>query len=309
MNLVFFGTPDFAIPTLNTLYNSPHNILRVVTIPDKKSGRGLNYYSSSVKKYAKMLNIPILEPNNLEDKEFLKELELIKPDIYIVVAFRILPKSLLKIPLRGAVNLHASLLPKYRGAAPINHAILNGEKTTGVTTFYIKQKVDTGDILLQHKINIYKDSTAGELMKDLANIGAEIMLKTLDGISNNSITIKEQNHNISSLAPKINIDDCQIKWNQSAEIIHNHIRAFTPTPGAFTFYNSKRIKLYKSNIEDICSNYLLNPGQIHFIKPYLIVGTNSNYIKISELQPEGKRKLTAIDFKNSNPDIEGGYFV
>jgi len=309
MNLVFFGTPDFAIPTLNTLYNSPHNILRVVTIPDKKSGRGLNYYSSSVKKYAKMLNIPILEPNNLEDKEFLKELELIKPDIYIVVAFRILPKSLLKIPLRGAVNLHASLLPKYRGAAPINHAILNGEKTTGVTTFYIKQKVDTGDILLQHKINIYKDSTAGELMKDLANIGAEIMLKTLDGISNNSITIKEQNHNISSLAPKININDCQIKWNQSAEIIHNHIRAFTPTPGAFTFYNSKRIKLYKSNIEDICSNYLLNPGQIHFIKPYLIVGTNSNYIKISELQPEGKRKLTAIDFKNSNPDIEGGYFV
>jgi len=309
MNLVFFGTPDFAIPTLNTLYNSPHNILRVVTIPDKKSGRGLNYYSSSVKKYAKMLNIPILEPNNLEDKEFLKELELIKPDIYIVVAFRILPKSVLKIPLRGAVNLHASLLPKYRGAAPINHAILNGEKTTGVTTFYIKQKVDTGDILLQHKINIYKDSTAGELMKDLANIGAEIMLKTLDGISNNSITIKEQNHNISSLAPKININDCQIKWNQSAEIIHNHIRAFTPTPGAFTFYNSKRIKLYKSNIEDICSNYLLNPGQIHFIKPYLIVGTNSNYIKISELQPEGKRKLTAIDFKNSNPDIEGGYFV
>jgi len=309
MNLVFFGTPDFAIPTLNTLYNSPHNILRVVTIPDKKSGRGLNYYSSSVKKYAKMLNIPILEPNDLEDKEFLKELELIKPDIYIVVAFRILPKSLLKIPLRGAVNLHASLLPKYRGAAPINHAILNGEKTTGVTTFYIKQKVDTGDILLQHKINIYQDSTAGELMKDLANIGAEIMLKTLDGISNNTITIKEQNHNISSLAPKININDCQIKWNQSAEIIHNHIRAFTPTPGAFTFYNSKRIKLYKSNIEDICSNYLLDPGQIRFIKPYLIVGTNTNYIKISELQPEGKRKLTAIDFKNSNPDIEDGYFV
>ena len=309
MKLVFFGTPDFSIPTLNALNNSSHDILRVVTIPDKKSGRGLKYYPSSVKKHAQMLNLPIVEINDLRDSEFLTKLRHIKPDLFIVVAFRKLPESLLKIPLIGAVNLHASLLPKYRGASPVTHAILNGEKKTGITTFLIEQKIDTGDILLQHQLNISNDITTGELLEELSDIGAEIMLNTLDGISNNSIKPKKQDNTLATLAPKINIHDCKINWNLPAESIHNQIRAFTPSPGAFTFYNNKRIKLYGSNIENRVSNIKLKPGQIYYIKPTILIGTSHNYVRIAEIQIEGKKKMPVTNFMHGNPEIVGNYFV
>ena len=307
MKLVFFGTPDFAVPTLISLHKSSHDILSVVTAPTKRSGRGLHYNSSSIKKQALRLNIPILEPVNLIDDNFLSKIDLLKPDIYIVVAFRILPEVLLKIPKIGAINLHASLLPKYRGSAPIAHAILNGETKTGVTTFLIENKVDNGDILLQHQHNISADTTAGELLSQLAQIGAKVVLNTIDGLVENSINFKKQNNNLASFAPKINTLSCKINWNYSADDIHNQIRAFTPVPGAFTFYKNKRVKLFDSKVE--ANSKLLKPGDLNYIKPFLEIGTGSNSILIREIQIEGKKKIPVADFILGNHNIIGDHFV
>ena len=307
MKLVFFGTPDFAVPTLISLHNSSHDILSVVTAPTKRSGRGLHYNTSSIKKQALRLNIPIFEPVNLIDDNFLSKIDLLKPDIYIVVAFRILPEVLLKIPKIGAINLHASLLPKYRGSAPIAHAILNGETKTGVTTFLIENKVDNGDILLQHQHNISADTTAGELLSQLAQIGAKVVLNTIDGLVENTLNFKKQNNNLASFAPKINTLSCKINWNYSADDIHNQIRAFSPVPGAFTFYKNKRVKLFDSKVE--ANSKLLKPGRLNYIKPFLEIGTGSNSILIREIQIEGKKKIPVSDFILGNHNIIGDHFV
>ena len=210
MKLVFFGTPDFAVPALQSLTNSPHQILSVVTNPDKKSGRGLKINYSPVKQACCKLGHEVIQPDNLIDKDFLNHLKQINPEIYVVVAFKILPEILLNIPPYGAINLHASLLPKYRGAAPINHAILNGEKETGLTTFQLKKKADTGNILQQKSIPIPSSATTGDIYCQLADLGGEILIKTLDGIENGSLLSRPQDEKLATAAPKISSNDILI---------------------------------------------------------------------------------------------------
>ena len=308
MKLVFFDTPDFAVPALNALYESPHDVLGVVTSPDRKSGRGLKIQSSSVKKSAENFGIPIFQPEELNSDEFISTIKQINPDIYVVVAYKILPESILTIPARGAVNLHASLLPKYRGAAPVQHAILHGESQTGLSTFLIKKKVDTGDLLLQKTFYIESSTTTGEALEKLSYIGADLIIETLDGLSNNTITPIKQDDKSATFAPKINIEDCKINWNNSAENIHNQIRAFTPTPGAYTLYKNKRIKLFRSKIRKRVRDVELQPGHIKYKAPELLIGTGSKTINIKDIQLEGKKRLTASQFILGFPEIIGGSF-
>ena len=308
MKLVFFGTPDFAVPTLNNLHDSPHDVLGVVTSPDNKSGRGLETQSSSIKRRAELFNIPIFQPKKLNSDEFISALKEISPDIYVVVAYKILPESILQIPKKGAVNLHASLLPKYRGAAPVNHAILNGESQTGLTTFLIKRKVDTGDILLQKSLNIDRSITTGEALNKLSYIGADLVIKTLEGLSNNTIIPTKQDDQSATFAPKIKVGDCEINWNNSAEYIHNQIRAFSPNPGAFTFYKNKRIKLFGSMIAENDKSVELKPGQIHYNAPILQISTRTKLIYINEIQLEGKKRLPVSQFILGSPGLIGGSF-
>jgi methionyl-tRNA formyltransferase len=306
MKLVFFGTPDFAVPSLQSLHASPHEVLSVVTNPDKKSGRGLKLNSSPVKKTGESLGLDIIQPDDLKDENFISYLKQINPDIYVVVAFKILPEMLLTLPVAGAINLHASLLPKYRGAAPINHAILNGETQTGLTTFQLKKKVDTGNILLQKTIPISRTATVGDLYYQLSQMGGDILIDTLNGIEKKSITPQPQNEIYTSSAPKISAKDALIDWKNSAIEIHNRIRAFTPKPGAFTFYNNKRIKLFNSEIENTESSLI--PGEIRYKNTNLIIGTGEGSVLIKEIQMEGKKRLSVSQFIAGNQHIIGESF-
>ena len=308
MKLVFFGTPEFSVPTLNALYQSPHDVLGVVTSSDQKSGRGLKMQSSSVKKRAEKFGIPIFQPVELNSDEFISTIKQINPDIYVVVAYKILPESILMIPNRGAVNLHASLLPKYRGAAPVHHAILHGESQTGLSTFLIQKKVDTGDLLLQKTFYIGSSTTTGEALEKLSYIGADLLIETLDGLSNNIITPIKQDAKSATFAPKIKIEDCKIDWNNSAKNIHNQIRAFTPNPGAFTLYNNKRVKLFESKIAKMERDVELRPGHINYQAPELLIGTGTKAININGIQLEGKKRLPTSHFILGFPEIIGGSF-
>ena len=262
MKLVFFGTPDFAVPTLDALHDSSHEILGVVTSPDKKSGRGLKVKSAAIKKSAEKYSLPIYQPESTGSEQLHSILKQINPDIYVVVAYKILPESILNIPPRGAVNLHASLLPKYRGAAPVNHAILNGETETGLTTFLIQKKVDTGDLLLQQSLPIDNSVTTGEALSKLSFLGADLVIKTLDALAQNKIKPIKQDGDKATFAPKISVQDCKINWSNPALMIHNQIRAFSPKPGAFTFYKNKRVKLFGSKVLQNLHNARLLPGEI-----------------------------------------------
>ncbi len=308
MKLVFFGTPDFAVPSLKALHYSSHDVLGVVTSPDTRSGRGLKLKTSSIKKYAEKLKIPILQQDDLRNNNYFSSIKQNKPDIYVVVAYKILPEPILNIPDLGAVNLHASLLPKYRGAAPIYHAILNGEAYTGITTFIIQNKVDTGDILMQEKLKIKDTSTTGEIFEILSEMGAKLIIKTLDGLSDKTISPKKQDDSLASFAPKIKIDHCKIDWNRTSEEIHNQIRALTPKPGAFTYYNKKRVKLFRSKVLINKSNNNPKPGQINFKKPVMQIGTATNVIQIYDIQIEGKARMPVTQFILGYPKIIGECF-
>ena len=308
MKLVFFGTPDFAVPSLCALHESHHEVIGVVTNPDKKSGRGQKVQSSPVKITAEKYGYTIFQPKDLRSNDFISQIKQIKSDIYVVVAFKILPKSILKIPIKGAVNLHASLLPRFRGAAPINHAILNGETKTGVTTFQIQKSVDTGDILLQHIISLNNSITAGEVYNELAQAGAALLVKTMDGLDNGSIVPQKQQGETATLAPKISVDDCRITWNNPAKIIHNQIRAFSPKPGAFTFFKGKRVKLFNSKELENKQNPVLKPGEIKYLKPGLLVGTGTNTIQVNQIQFEGKKKLPVSQIISGYQKIIGESF-
>ena len=308
MKLVFFATPEFAIPSLKALHESIHDVVAVVTIPDKKSGRGQNIIASPIKIAAKKLKYPIYQPYDLNDPNFMSIIKEIDADIFIVVAYRIIPMELISIPKEGAINLHASLLPKYRGAAPIHHAILNGERETGVTTFRIEKKVDTGDILLQEHYKLDSNITSGEVLDDLAVIGAKLILSTLDHLSTNTLVAIQQEHNTATSAPKYYSNDLLIHWNKSAEIIHNQIRAFSPKPGAYTYFMNKRVQLFntENNTNDSISK--LKPGEIFYNNYCLEVGTGDGTILIHEIQPEGKKRMTVRQFILGYPTIHGGYF-
>ena len=308
MKLVFFGTPDFAVPTLDALHDSSHEILGVVTIPDKKSGRGLKIKSSAIKKNAEKYGFPVYQPESTRNKQLHSILKEINPDIYVVVAYKILPESILNIPHRGAVNLHASLLPKYRGAAPVNHAILNGETETGLTTFLIQKKVDTGDLLLQQSLPIDNSITTGETLSKLSFLGADLVIKTLDALVKNTIKPIKQDGTKATFAPKINVQDCRINWSNPALMIHNKIRAFSPKPGAFTFYNNKRVKLFGSTILTESGLNKLLPGQIEYSNSIFMVGTGTQPIQLTNIQIEGKKTLPVDQFILGFPKLTGVCF-
>ncbi|WP_029278933.1 methionyl-tRNA formyltransferase [Pedobacter borealis] len=296
MKIVFMGTPDFAVASLDALVQANFDVVAVVTAPDKPAGRGQKLNESAVKKYAVEKGIPVLQPEKLKNPEFIEELRSYQADLQVVVAFRMLPEIVWNMPAKGTINLHGSLLPQYRGAAPINHAIINGEKESGVTTFFLKQEIDTGDIILSDSVPIADDETAGELHDKLMVVGANLLVRTLLAIEANKITEQPQPQNDDlKHAPKIFKEDCKIDWNSPAQTIHNLIRGLSPYPTAFTVLNEKNLKVFRAEIEDkepgIVAGGFLTDG-----KTYLKFAAKDGFIKLLDIQYEGKKRMLIEDF-------------
>ncbi len=300
LRIVFMGTPEFAVASLAALVNNNFNVVGVITAPDKPAGRGLQLQQSAVKKYAVEQNLTVLQPEKLKNPYFLQELTSLKADIQIVVAFRMLPEIVWNMPPMGTINVHGSLLPQYRGAAPINWAIINGEKETGVTTFKLKHEIDTGNILLQDKFAITDNDNAGTVHDKMKEIGAQLLVDTINGLIN--YTIKEQPQQLSDNtkhAPKIFTETCLINWNQNTNTIFHLIRGLSPYPTAFTKINNKIFKIYSFTKEETKHSY--NAGQIITDnKTYLKFATLDGYINCIEIQMEGKKKMLIADFLRGN---------
>lgn len=291
------GTPEFAIPSLKRLINSSHQVLGVVTGPDKPVGRGQKMMPTPVKRFALTQGLHVLAPPRLKDDNFIASLKQFNADIFVVVAFRILPVTIFTIPAKGAINLHGSLLPKYRGAAPINWAIINGETETGLTTFFLEEKVDTGDIILQRKISIEPHETAGQLHDRMCKLGAELLLQSLDLIEQGSAPRRKQIGE-PSLAPKITKEICHIDWTKDATSIDNLVRGLSPYPRAFTYYKGKEYKVCCVNIEKDSVEGNVLPGKIIDVdkRGKIFVATGKGVVSITELQPQSKRRMTTTEF-------------
>jgi methionyl-tRNA formyltransferase len=300
MNIIFMGTPDFSVPSLEKIFNSNHNLITVVTAPDKERGRGQKLSFTPVKEFALKNNIPILQPERLKELSFIKSLKDLAPDLFVVVAFRILPKEVYSIPQYGSFNLHASLLPKYRGAAPIQWSIINGEEETGVTTFALEDKVDTGNIFIQKKIEISDNDNFGIVHDKLSIIGADAVLETIDLISAGNYILYDQEDSLASPAPKITKDIGLIYWNKPANEINNLIRGLSPYPGAYFYFKDKLIKIYKASVN---KEKVLKPGEIYESKDELLIGCGKFALNILELQLEGKKKLNSSEF------LRGFHFI
>ena len=294
------GTPDFAVEPLRKLLEAGIHIAAVVTVPDKPSGRGQKIQQSAVKQFAIQNNLLVLQPDRLRDELFLDKLRVLNADLFVVVAFRMLPEVVWSMPPKGTINLHASLLPQYRGAAPINWAIINGESYTGVTSFFITHEIDTGDILLQERVEIIDDETAGELHDDLMNVGANLLLTTVKQIDDGSVKSMPQPYSSDlKKATKLFKDDCRINWNISVEQIHNLIRGLSPYPTAWSemIGNDEQInvKIYKSKAEVVKHEYktgtIISNG-----KTYMKIACNDGYINVIELQLAGKKRLNVNEF-------------
>lgn len=296
MKIIFMGTPLFAVPSLKILLENKYDVSKVVTVPDKKKGRGQVLSFSEVKTFALENKIPVMQPEKLNEPEFIKSIKSLNPDLIIVVAFRILPEELFSIPGSGTFNLHASLLPKYRGAAPINWALINGEKETGVTTFFLKEKVDTGNIILQKKIAIEDEDYAGIIHNKLSLLGAEAVLDTVKLIESGKVITSEQDNNLSTPAPKIFKEDCLVNWNQDVIKIHNFVRGLSPYPSAFTYFENKIVKIYKSKVTDLPVEGQC--GEIIIQNKKCFVSSKDKLLEILELKTEGKKKMSALDFIN-----------
>jgi methionyl-tRNA formyltransferase len=293
------GTPEFAVPSLNKLYEAGYDIVGVVTAPDKPAGRGMQLSESAVKKYAVENDLSVLQPEKLKDPVFIETLQSLNADLQVVVAFRMLPEIVWNMPPLGTINLHASLLPQYRGAAPINWAIINGKKQTGVTTFKLQHQIDTGNILLQEKIPIADDETAGSLHDKMMYIGAELLLQTIRQIENGTIREMVQPSTadlpVLKSAPKIFNETCEINWNQPIDKIYNLIRGLSPYPTAFTYLDEKKLKIFSSEKEK--TNESNEPGKIltdH--KTFLKFCATDGYISLKEIQLEGKKRMNIQDF-------------
>jgi methionyl-tRNA formyltransferase len=309
MNVVFMGTPQFAVVSLKKLLAENINIVSVVTTPDKQKGRGLKIQSSPVKLEAIDHNIPVLQPEKLKDPEFYNQVKQLNPDLIIVVAFKILPESIFTIPPLGTINLHGSLLPKYRGAAPINWAIINGETETGVTTIFINKQVDTGNIISNAKIGISENMTAGELHDEMAKVGADLLFDACLAISEHKVKTKIQEENKVILAPKIFKEDCLINFNQHAKNVHNFIRGLSPYPSAYSVMNDKVVKLFESRIFENRNDRSELPGTIiDIIDNKLIVQCKQSSISLNEIQIEGKRKMKTEDFLKGSRFQKGDQF-
>ena len=301
LRIIFMGTPEFAVASLAKLVEAGCNIVAVVTAPDKPAGRGMQLQQSAVKKYATEKELTVLQPEKLKSPEFIAALRSLNADVQIVVAFRMLPEIVWNMPPMGTINVHGSLLPQYRGAAPINWAIINGEQFTGVTTFRLKHEIDTGDILLQEKIEIGENETAGELHDKMKEVGADLLLKTIRGIAANDLTQKAQlqSSNIQPPtlhhAPKIFTETCAINWTKTSAEIFNLIRGLSPYPAAFTSLENKKLKIYRA--EKTTGKINTEPRQFETDgKTYLRVACSDGFINITELQMEGKKKMDIKDF-------------
>ena len=293
------GTPDFSVPMLDILNKSHHNVIGVVTVSDKPAGRGQKIKTSAIKDYAIKNNLLTLQPENLKDPEFINDLQKLNADLFVVIAFRMLPEVVWGMPKKGTINLHASLLPQYRGAAPINWAVINGEKETGVTTFFINERIDTGDMIQQDKIQISDNMTAGELHDQMMNVGANLLVDTIEKIRLGNVKPTKQDFSTElKPAPKIFRDDCKIDLNKSAQEIHNLIRGMSPYPAAWlTIENSKgqkkSLKIYRSSIEYLGRG---DTPKLYSNEGKLFLRVTDGVLKISEVQLEGKKKMSSETF-------------
>lgn len=294
MRIVFMGTAEFGIPSLKILLDNQYSIVSVVTLADKHAGRGQQLSTSPIKKFAIEHQLQILQPTHLREKSFIENLKALRADIFIVVAFRILPPDIFTIPRFGAVNLHASLLPKYRGAAPINWAIINGETETGVTTFFLLEQVDTGNIILQARVPIGENEIAGELHDRLAQIGAEIVLHSVRLIEQGKATPTPQNNSMATSAPKLFKEHCKIDWEKPPREVHNFIRGLSPKPCAYTFHHDTMLKIYRTAISTFPQRG--QTGEIVKADEKLIVSTGEGAVEILEIQKEGRKILTSGEF-------------
>lgn len=302
LRIVFMGTPDFAVASLDILVQHKYNIVGVITAPDKPAGRGQQLHQSAVKKYAVEKDLPILQPEKLKNPEFITELKSLDANLFIVVAFRMLPEMVWQMPEYGTFNLHASLLPQYRGAAPINWAVINGERETGVTTFFLQHEIDTGDIILQEKIKIDDEDNAGSIHDKLMQLGAELVLNTVQAIEEDSVREQPQSQAPAKHAPKIFKETCLIDWHKSASEIHNLIRGLSPYPAAFTYLDGKVLKVYNTRFSTIEDSTEIS----HFVRNDITIKTdNKNYLSfkcadgwldVLELQLEGKKRMKVDEF-------------
>lgn len=300
MNIVFMGTPEFAVPSLEAILEENHTILQVFTQPDRPKGRGKKLAMPPVKEIAKKHNLKVYQPHTLKNSETIELLKELKPDVIVVVAYgQILPKEVLEIPPLGCINVHASLLPKYRGAGPIQWAIINGERSTGITTMYMEEGLDTGDMIIKEEIMIGANETAGELHDRLAILGGKLLKETLSLIEKGTVPREKQDDAESSYAPMLTKKMGEIKWHKSAQEIHNLIRGTIPWPMAYTSYLDKTMKIWKSSI--IKEAVTSQPGEIiEVTKDRIIVATGKNYLAIEELQFSGGKRLKVKDFLIGN---------
>lgn len=300
LRIIFMGTPDFAVATLKALVEEGKNIVAVITAPDKPAGRGRKINQSAVKKYAVSNGLPVLQPSNLKDPEFLGELKTLEADLQIVVAFRMLPKQVWAMPKYGTFNLHASLLPDYRGAAPINWAIINGDTKTGVTTFFINEDIDTGAIIKQESIEIDATTSVGMLHDQLMSLGSKVVVETVELIEGGEINPIKQQSGTYRPAPKLNKENCRINWHKPALSIYNHIRGLNPYPGAWTVLenNSEQIevKIYDGIIIEEAHQYPI--GHLVISKKKILVAIEDGFFEIKDLKLAGKRRMETISLLN-----------
>jgi methionyl-tRNA formyltransferase len=295
LRIVFMGTPEFAVASLDALVKAGCTIAGVITAPDKPGGRGMQLQQSAVKKYAVEHQLKVLQPEKLKNPDFLAELQSLQADLQIVVAFRMLPELVWNMPPMGSVNLHGSLLPQYRGAAPINWAVINGEKETGVTTFKLKHEIDTGDILLQERFSIGENDTAGEVHDRMKEIGAAVLVKTVKGLADGSLKEMAQPLTEIKHAPKIHTDTCRINWSRPVEEVFNLVRGLSPYPAAFTMMNEKMLKIYKAKKEPCVPAHTEGEYETDS-KTFLKFACSNGYLQVRELQLEGKKKMTVEEF-------------
>ena len=304
LNVVYMGTPEFAVAPLQAILEKGHQVSAVVTVPDKPAGRGRKLRSSAVKEFAAEHGLKVLQPEKLRDESFITELTNLSADVFVVVAFRMLPAAVWQIPKLGTFNLHASLLPQYRGAAPINWAVINGEKKSGVTTFLIDDKIDTGSILMQKEIALSRDETAGSLHDKLMIIGAELVVETLNGLANKTIQPKVQETGELKPAPKIFKEDCKIDWNLPGDKIESFIRGLSPYPAAYTEIKSAEVngQFKITQAKFIAENSNADFPQMKIEGKELFVQLKDGKLQLGQIQPQGKRSMSAKDFVNGIQD-------
>jgi len=310
MKIVFFGTPEFAVASLDKLVSSGHDIAAVVTMPDKIAGRGHKLIKSDVKVYAEEHGLRLLQPEKLKSEEFVNTLRVIDADLFIVIAFRMLPEVVWRMPRLGTFNLHGSLLPKYRGAAPINRAIMNGETETGITTFFLKHEIDTGDMIDQRSTPILPEDNVGTVYDRLMNMGAEMVLHTVESIEKGTLTLKPQPEGDFIPAPKIFKEDCEIDWNKPAATIHNQVRGLSPYPAAFTQLTdmngkSSTVKIFQTAVSEHDSKEM-GPGCVRIEGKRMYIASADKWVEVLSLQPAGKRKMDTSAYLLGYHPVQAG---